>query len=110
MSDEGRAQGTPEEEPQDANATDERRKPQPYRALGPNTSAAWVPEPDDLEHAEALEEAYGVAGVADDIAKSSSGGAEAVVGRWDSPVGRVMRTVLAFIVFFAIVFFVWELF
>ena len=110
MSDEGRAQGTPEEEPQDPNATDERRKPQPYRALGPNTSAAWVPEPDDLEHAEALEEAYGVAGVADDIAKSSSGGAEAVVGRWDSPVGRVMRTVLAFIVFFAIVFFVWELF
>jgi NitT/TauT family transport system permease protein len=108
MSDEDKVQGTPRETPQDPSATDELRKPMPYRALGPNTSAAWVPEPDDLEHAEALEEALGVAGVADDIAKSSSGGAEAVVGRWSSPGGRIARTVLAFVVFFAIVFVVWE--
>ncbi|MEX1294942.1 MAG: ABC transporter permease subunit [Candidatus Limnocylindrales bacterium] len=82
--------------------------PRPYRALGPNTSASWVPEPDDLEHAGAIEEALDVAGVADDIAKSSSGGAEAIVGRWTSPWGRLARTVLAFVVFFALVFVVWE--
>ena len=107
MSHKDKGQGTPQP-PQDPSASDERRKPTPYRALGPNTSASWVPEPDDLEHAEALEEALGVAGVADDLAKSSSSGAEAVVGRWSSPAGRIARTVLAFVVFFAIVFVVWE--
>ncbi len=110
MSDEGKDQAPPPGAPQDASATDEGRRPTPYRALGPNTSASSPPPPDDLEHAEALEEALGVAGVADDIAKGSSGGAEAVVGRWSSPLGRVTRTVLAFVVFFGIVFLTWELF
>jgi NitT/TauT family transport system permease protein len=108
MSDDDRVQGAPKGTAHDPNVTDERRVPMPYRALGPNTSAAWLPEPDDLEHADAVEEAMGVAGVADDIAKGSSSGAEAVVGRWSTPVGRVTRTILAFVVFFAIVFVVWE--
>ena len=110
MSDDDRVQRAPEGTPDDPDATEAQRVPMPYRALGPNTSAAWLPEPDDLEHAEALEEAYGVAGVADDIAKGSSSGAEAVVGRWSTRAGRVSRTVLAFIAFFAIVFVTWELF
>ena len=108
MSDEGKVRGTPKGMAEDPQATDERRKPTPYRALGPNTSASWVPEPDDLERADAIDEALGIADAADDLAKGSSGGAEAVVGRWSSPIGRLARTVLAFVVFFLIVALVWE--
>ncbi|MGD8485207.1 MAG: ABC transporter permease subunit [Chloroflexota bacterium] len=114
MSDEReqRAEGLPPEDREEANdrqqAEVERRMPMPYRALGPNTSA--YASPDDLEHAEAIEETLDVEGTADEIAKTSRGGAEAIVGRWGSPVGRVARTVLAFVVFFGIVFLTWELF
>jgi NitT/TauT family transport system permease protein len=111
MSDE-REQGPADTDPQQARdrqqAEAERRMPTPYRALGPNTSAYSAP--DALEHAEAIEETLDVEGTADEIAKASTAGAEAVVGRWGSPLGRVARTVLAFVVFFGIVFLVWELF
>lgn len=105
MGDEGKGQDAP----RDPQANVERRVPTSYRALGPNTSAAWLSEPDDdLEQAGALDEALGIADAADDLAKASSGGAEAVVGRWSSPAGRIARTLLAFVVFFAVVFVVWE--
>ncbi len=107
MSD-GREQDPAKGIPEDPKAVEEQRIPMPYRALGPNTSA-WS-QPDDLEHAEAIEEALDVEGTADELAKQSSGGAEAVVGRWSSPVGRFARTVLAFVAFFLIVALVWELF
>ncbi len=58
----------------------------PCRALGPNTGA-WSRPPDDLDHAEAIEEAVDVEGTADEIAQVSTGGAEAVVGRWSSSAG-----------------------
>jgi NitT/TauT family transport system permease protein len=108
MTDEGKDQGAPRGTPEDPKATEERRTPMPYRALGPNTSASSDLPRDDVQHAEAIEEALAVEGVADELAKSSSGGAEAVVGRWSSPLGRVARTVLAFVVFFTIVFVAWE--
>lgn len=107
MSDE-RDQRTPGESEDRQQAEAERRRPMPYRALGPNTSA-WYAE-DDLDRAEAIEETLDVEGTADEIAKRSTSGAEAVVGRWGSPLGRIARTVLAFVVFFAIVFTTWELF
>ena len=108
MNDEGKVRGAPGGVPKDPQAADERRKPTPYRALGPSASARWVSEPDDLGHAEAIDEAMAVEDAADELAKSSTGGAGAVVGRWTSPFGRIMRTVLAFVVFFAIVFVVGE--
>ena len=95
MSDERKDQGRSQGRPDDPAATEERRKPMPYRALGPNTSASWNPQPDDLEHAEAIEETLDFEGTADEIAKGSSSGAEAVVGRWTSPLGRLARTALA---------------
>jgi NitT/TauT family transport system permease protein len=114
MSDE-REQSAEGRPPEDRQETDnrqqaelERRVPMPYRALGPNTSA--YASPDDLEHAEAIEETLDVEGTADAIAKTSRGGAEAVVGRWGSPLGRLARTVLAFVAFFLIVGLMWEAF
>ena len=102
MSDEGKDRSKPAGSPDDPTATEERRKPMPYRALGPNTSASWSASSDDLGHAEAIEETLDVEGAADELAKSSTGGAEAVVGRWSSPVGRLARTILALVVFFAV--------
>jgi NitT/TauT family transport system permease protein len=110
MSDKEKVPGTPPGTPEDPTATDEQRKPLPYRALGPNASASWDASRDDVRHAEAIEETLDVEGTADELAKSSTGGAEAFVGRWTSPVGRLARTILAFIAFFLIVAFVWELF
>lgn len=110
MSDERKDQGRSQGRPDDPAATEERRKPMPYRALGPNTSASWDRQPDDLEHAEAIEETLDFEGTADEIAKGSSSGAGAVVGGWTSPLGRLARTALALLVFFAVVFVTWELF
>jgi NitT/TauT family transport system permease protein len=110
MSDENEVQGTAKGASVDPDASAERRRPTPYRALGPNTSASWVPEPDDLDHADAIEETLGFGDTADELAKSSESGAEAVVGRWSSPLGRLARTFLAFVVFFGVVFLTWELF
>jgi NitT/TauT family transport system permease protein len=107
MSDEGKDRSTREGAPADPEVTDERRKPVSYRALGPNT-ASWYPPRDSFEHADALEETLDFEGSADELAKSSTGGAEAVVGRWSSPVGRLTRTILALVVFFVLVFIVWE--
>lgn len=52
--------------------------------------------------------ALDVEGGADALAIGSTSGAEAVVGRWRSPVGGLARTILAFVAFFLIVGFVWE--
>lgn len=108
MSDEGRDQRMPAGVPEDPRAAEDRRTPMPYRALGPDTSAAS--RADDLARAEAIEETLDVEGTADELAKASAGGAEAVVGRWSSPAGRLARTVLAFVVFFLLVALVWEAF
>jgi NitT/TauT family transport system permease protein len=58
----------------------------------------------------ALEVALDVEATADELALSSRSGAEAMVGRWQSPAGRLARTILAFVAFFLIVFAAWELF
>jgi len=47
---------------------------------------------------------------ADALATSSDRGAEAVVGRWSSPGGRLLRTALALVAFFAVVAVLWEAF
>ena len=81
--------------------------PEPYRALAPEGLAS----PDDpLADPDAFEATLDVEGGADEIALESGTGAEAFVGRWQSPLGRLARTVLAFIAFFLIVALVWELF
>lgn len=80
--------------------------PEPYQPLA---SEAHNPA-DPLADPQALDTALDVEGGADDLAKESSTGAEAVVGRWRSPIGRFARTVLAFVAFFLIVGLVWELF
>ncbi len=47
---------------------------------------------------------------ADALATGSDRGAEAVVGRWSSPGGRLLRTALALVAFFAVVAVLWEAF
>jgi NitT/TauT family transport system permease protein len=67
-------------------------------------------DPDPLADAYAVEGALDVAGRADELAKESTSGAQSIVGRWRSPLGRLLRTVLAFVAFFLIVAFVWQAF
>ena len=109
MSDERERQGASGAADDEREAAEERRVPRPYRALGPNTGV-WYPPGDDLESASAIEETLDFEGTADEIAKGASSGAEAVVGRWNTPVGRLARTALALVVFFTFVFVAWELF
>lgn len=80
------------------------RTPKPYRALGPNTSASFG----RIGQAGAIEQALDVEGVADEIAVESGAGAEAFVGRWQTPIGRFARTALALLAFFAISGLIWE--
>jgi NitT/TauT family transport system permease protein len=65
---------------------------------------------DALARAGDVVETLDVEGMADDIAKSSTSGAEAIVGGWSSSAGRIARTVLGFVAFFLIVALVWEAF
>ena len=111
MSDKSMEQGERPDPQDQAEADSGARVPMPYRALGPNTSA-WSPRDydHDLERADAVEDTLDVEGGADALAKQSSSGVEAVVGRWDSPLGRLLRTLLAFVAFFLVVFLAWELF
>jgi NitT/TauT family transport system permease protein len=110
MSDERDGKGTPTDLPDGSKETLSGRIPQapePYRALAPEGP---VGDKDPLADAGALHATLDVEGGADEIALESGTGAEAVVGRWQSPLGRLARTVLAFIAFFLIVAVVWELF
>ena len=110
MSDEGKERTTPANLPQGEKETLSGRIPQapePYAALAPEGLVAGE---DPLADADAIEATLDVEGGADEIALGSGTGAEAMVGRWQSPGGRLLRTVLAFGVFFLIVFLVWELF
>jgi NitT/TauT family transport system permease protein len=68
------------------------------------------PDQDPLADPEALDAALAVEEAADELAKESGGGLESVVGRWRSPGGRLLRSVLAFVAFFLIVGFAWEAF
>jgi NitT/TauT family transport system permease protein len=63
-----------------------------------------------VAEAYALTDAIDVAGSAEVIAESASGGAEAVVGRWSTPAGRFLRSVLAIGVFLVVLAVAWELF
>jgi NitT/TauT family transport system permease protein len=77
------------------------------RAAAPFASPGAVR---DEANAFVVEQAADVADVADDIAVASPSGAEAVVGRWSSPGGRFLRSVLALAVFFLVVAVAWEVF
>ncbi len=81
--------------------------PEPYAALAPHGLAS---ADDPLADPDALDATLDVEGGADELALESGTGAEAVVARWHTPLGRLARTVLAFVVFFLIVALVWELF
>jgi NitT/TauT family transport system permease protein len=70
----------------------------------------WDPGSEALEDPGAIEAALDVEGGADELAKASTSGAEAVVGRWTSPLGRLARTTLAILAFVFIVAIVWEAF
>ncbi|MFN8621136.1 MAG: ABC transporter permease subunit [Chloroflexota bacterium] len=76
-------------------------------------AAAVDPEPRvtrDIGEAYAVEDAKDLEAVAEDLAAGSSSGIEGVVGRWRSPAGAVLRSILAFAAFFVIVAFFWSLF
>lgn len=109
MSDEREQRPAPDAADDERAAAEEQRVPLPYRALGPNTGV-WYPPNDDLDHAGSIEETLDFEGTADEIAKGATTGAEAVVGRWNTPAGRLARTALALVIFFGLVFLVWELF
>ncbi|MFV2065315.1 MAG: hypothetical protein ACC726_17635, partial [Chloroflexota bacterium] len=80
--------------------------PAPYTPLSAGSASAADP----LADPDAIDATLDVEGGADELARQSSAGAEAVVGRWQSPLGRLARTVLAFVAFFTIVAVLWELF
>ena len=61
-----------------------------------------------MQDPDGLDIALGVGDMADDIAVHSRGGAEGVVGRWSTPLGKFTRTVLALLVFFIIAGVIWE--
>jgi len=77
----------------------------PYRPL--DAASPGLPP---LADPSAIEGAMAVEGAADELAVATGVGAEGVVGGWRSPAGRLGRTVLAFVAFFAIVAVFWELF
>jgi NitT/TauT family transport system permease protein len=63
-----------------------------------------------LSEAYAVFDAADVAGSVEVIAESASAGVEAVVGRWSTPGGRFLRSVLAIGVFLVVTAVAWELF
>jgi NitT/TauT family transport system permease protein len=79
---------------------------EPYRPMDALSGGAIEP----LADAGAIDAALDVEGGADELAKASTSGAEAVVGGWRSPAGRLLRTILAFVAFFLIVGLIWEAF
>lgn len=103
MGDDDRVERSQQGQPSDGRSD----APSPYDPL---PAARLSGEEDPLEDPEAIEAALDVEGGADELAKESASGAESVVGRWASPLGRLARTVLAFLAFFLIVGFAWELF
>src|SRR4051794_36379975 len=64
----------------------------------------------DEANAYLVQDARDIEASADTLAVGSSDGLEAIVGRWSSPVGRLLRTILALVAFFLIVALAWELF
>lgn len=64
----------------------------------------------DAAEADDVTVAADVEATADALAVDSDAGVEAVVGRWQTPGGRLLRTALALIGFFLIVGVAWELF
>jgi hypothetical protein len=83
-----------------AGATRSHRGPGAFDAVSSSTVA----------EAYALTDAVDVAGSAEVIAETASGGAESVVGRWSTPGGRFARSVLAIGVFLVVLAVAWELF
>ena len=76
------------------------------RAAAPDASPGAVR---DEANAFLVTDATDVADVADALAVGSSSGAEAVVGRWSSPAGKLLRSILALVAFFVIVGIAWEI-
>lgn len=76
------------------------------------SSPGDAPFPPAVDTAEADDPtvAADVEAAADALAVRSDAGAEAVVGRWSSPAGRLLRTALALVAFLAIVAVAWETF
>ncbi len=76
------------------------------------SSPGDAPFPPAVDPAEADDPtvAADVEATADALAVRSDAGVEAVVGRWSSPAGRLLRTGLALLAFFAIVAVAWEAF
>ncbi|MFO7532643.1 MAG: ABC transporter permease [Candidatus Limnocylindrales bacterium] len=111
MHDKDKERATPPDRLQEqADVADAGRVPMPYRALGPNSSAGSSRDrrSDPLADPEAGEIALDIGDAADDVAVHTVGGAEGVVGRWQTPAGRFARTALALAAFFLIAGFIWE--
>jgi NitT/TauT family transport system permease protein len=63
-----------------------------------------------LSDADALDVPLEVEGLADELAVSSRSGAESVVGRWSTPLGKLARTSLAILLFLVVGAVAWEAF
>jgi NitT/TauT family transport system permease protein len=84
------------------------RSPEPYETIAEHLDRGAELRGDPLADPEAGEIALDVGDTADDIAVHATSGAEAVVGRWQTPFGRFLRTALALGAFFLIAGFIWE--
>jgi len=82
--------------------------PEPYESASDLLVHQAEERADPLTDPEAGEIALDVGDTADDVAIHTSRGAEAVVGRWQTPWGRFARTALALGAFFIIAGLIWE--
>ena len=77
---------------------------------GPVDGVPSFPPSIDVAEADDLTVAADVEATADALAVDSDAGVEAAVGRWQTPGGRLLRTALALLAFFAILAVAWEAF
>jgi NitT/TauT family transport system permease protein len=82
----------------------------PAGTAQPSPEAPELVSSSTVGEAYAMTDAIDVGGLADSIATSSTTGVEAVVGRWATPLGRLLRSVLAISVFLVVVAVAWEVF
>ncbi|MFV2063721.1 MAG: ABC transporter permease [Chloroflexota bacterium] len=95
----------------DDRSTDSTPQGDPARQAPLNTPSGLRPTgpaPGPLQDPDGIDIALDVGDMADDIAVHTAGGAEGVVGRWSTPLGKFARTALALLVFMLLAGFIWE--
>jgi NitT/TauT family transport system permease protein len=83
-------------------------QPAPVGPLQDDRAAEGAVASTTIDEAYAVTDAAEAEAIADRIAMGSTTGLEAVVGRWRTPVGRLLRTAMAFLAIGLLVATIWE--